>query len=99
MTTLANNGVWLFVLKFGQNHIIHSHSYAFTTRATPHVALIHANITTMGCFKVPIVGVLTSTQFIVTKKYLIHNVALTDLLDIYKFNNPCYKHEEITIIS
>jgi hypothetical protein len=85
MTTLANNGVWLYVFKFGQNHIINSHSYAFTARPTPHVALIHANITTMGCFKVSIVGALTSVQFIVINKYLIHNVALIDLLDFYKF--------------
>jgi len=96
MTTLANNGVWLSIFKFGKNHIIHSHSYAFTTRPTPHVALIHANITTMECFKVSIVGVLTLVQFIVIKKYLIHNVALIDFLDFYKFNNPCYKHVEIT---
>jgi hypothetical protein len=78
------------------DNIIHSHSYAFTTRPTPRVTLIHANIATMRCFEVSIVGVLTSIQFIVTKKYLIHDVALTDLLDFYKFNNPCYKHEEIT---
>ncbi len=96
MTTLANNGVWLYVFKFGQNHINNSHSYAFTARPTPHVTLIHANITTMGCFKVSIVGALTSIQFIVINKYLIHNVALIDLLDFYKFNNPCYKHVEIT---
>jgi hypothetical protein len=51
----------------------------------------------MGYFKVSIVGSLTSAQFIVTtNKYLVHSVALTNILDFYKSNNPCYKHVEIT---
>ncbi len=98
MTTLAQNSVWLFVVKFGWNHTIHSHNYAFAVILAPHVALLHANITTMGCFKVSIVGALTSIQHnAITNKYLIHNVALIDILDFYKSNNSCYKHVEITI--
>ncbi len=31
-----------------------------------------------------------------TNKYLVHNVAFTDIFDFYKSNNPCYKHVEIT---
>jgi hypothetical protein len=38
-----------------------------------------------GCFKVPIFWGLTISQFIIiTKKYLIRNVALIDILDFYK---------------
>jgi hypothetical protein len=86
----------VIILKIQTKSYNHSHNYAFTTKPTPHVALIHANISTMGCFKVSIVGVLTLVQFIMIKNYLIHNVALTNLLNFYKFNNPCYKHVEIT---
>jgi hypothetical protein len=51
----------------------------------------------MGYFKVSIVGSLTSAQFIVTiNKYLVHILALINILDFYKSNNPCYKHVEIT---
>ncbi len=97
MTTLAHNSVWLFVVKSKQNHTVYSHSYAFATTLAPLVALFLANITTMGCFKVSIVGALTSAQFFATiEKYFIRNAALIDILDFYKSNNPCYKHVEIT---
>jgi predicted nucleotide-binding protein (sugar kinase/HSP70/actin superfamily) len=70
MTTLAQNSVWLFVVKFGQNHTIHSRNYAFAAILATHVALLHVNIATMGCFKVSIVGTLTSIQYIaITNKY------------------------------
>jgi hypothetical protein len=95
MTTLVQNSVWLSVVKFKQNHTIHSHNYAFATILAPHVTLLTTNITIMGCFKV---GALTSIQYIaITNKYLIHNVALVDILGFYKSNNSCYKHVEITI--
>jgi len=98
MTTLVQNSVWLSVVKFEQNHTIHSHNYAFAAILAPHVALLIANITTMGCFKVSNVGALTSIQYIaITNKYLVHNVVLIDILDFYKSNNSCYKHVEITI--
>jgi hypothetical protein len=49
----------------------------------------------MGCFKVSIIGALTTIQYIaIIDKYLIHNVAFTDVLHFYKFNNSCYKHVE-----
>jgi hypothetical protein len=49
----------------------------------------------MGCFKVSIIGALTTIQYIaIIDKYLVHNVALTDVLDFYKSNNSCYKHVE-----
>jgi hypothetical protein len=77
--------------------LYNSHSYAFATTLTPHVALLLANIATMGCFKVSIVEALTSAQFIATtKKYLIHNVTFTNILNFYQSNNPCHKHVEIT---
>ncbi len=97
MKTLAPNSVWLSIVKFGRNHTIHSHNYVFAAILAPHVALLPANITTMGCFKVSIVGALTSIQYIaITNKYVVHNVALIDILDFYKSNNACYKHVEIT---
>jgi hypothetical protein len=97
MTTLAQNNVWLSIMKFKRNHIICSPSYAFVATITPPTSFLLANITTMGCFKVSIVGDLTSIQFIVTtNKYFICNVALTNILDLYKFSNRCYKHVEIT---
>jgi len=96
MTTLVQNSVWLSIVKFEQNHTIHSHNYAFATILDPHVALLVTNITTMGCFKVSNVA-LTSIQYIaITNKYLVHNVALIDILDFYKSNKSCYKHVEIT---
>jgi len=96
-TTLAQNSVWLSIVKSRQNHLICSHSYAFATTLAPPTTLLHANIAAMGCFKVSIVGALTLAQFIaITKKYLIHNATFTDILNFYKFNNPCYKHVEIT---
>ncbi len=97
MITLASNNVWLSNVKFGKNHIICSHSYAFVATPTPHATLLLANIVVMGCFTVSIVGALTSIQFIASiEKYLICNVALTDIMNFYKSNNPCYKHVEIT---
>lgn len=97
MTTLAQNSVWLSVVKSRWNHTIRSHSYAFVATLAPPTTLILANITIIGCFKVSIVGALTSAQFIaITEKYLVRNVALTDNLDFYKSNNPCYKHVKIT---
>jgi hypothetical protein len=84
-------------VKFGQNHTIHSHNYAFVATLTPHATLLLDNIATVGCFKVSIFWAITSIQFIATtKKYLVHNLALTNILDFYKSNNPCYKHVEIT---
>jgi hypothetical protein len=65
--------------------------------SSPPVTLLTTNLSTMGCFKVSIVGALTSTQFIATiEKYLVCNVACIDILDFYKYNNPCCKHVEIT---
>jgi hypothetical protein len=84
-------------VKSKQNHIIHSYSYAFATTLAPLVALLSANFMTMGCFKVSIVGALTSAQFFATiEKYFVRNATLTNILDFYKCNNPCYKHVEIT---
>ncbi len=97
MTTLAQNSVWLFVVKFGQNHTIHSRNYAFAAILATHVALLHVNIATMGCFKVSIIGALKLVRFTtIKKKYLVCNVAFFDILDFYKSNNPCYKVVEIT---
>jgi hypothetical protein len=69
----------------------------FVATPTPPISLLLANIVAMGCFKVSIVGVLTSAQFIaITKKYLICNATLIGILNFYTSNNPCYKHVEIT---
>jgi hypothetical protein len=58
-------------VKFGQNHTICSHSYAFVTTLAPPTTFFLANIATMGCLKVSIVGALTLVQFIATiKEYL-----------------------------
>jgi hypothetical protein len=66
---------------------------------SPPVTFFPTNIATMGCFKVSIVGSLTSTQFIATiEKYLVPNVARIDILDFYKYNNPCYKHVELQLL-
>jgi hypothetical protein len=65
----------------------------------PPTSLLPTNITTMGCFKISIVGALTSAQFItLIEKYLICNVPLIDILDFYKSNNPCYKHVELQLL-
>jgi hypothetical protein len=82
MTTLAQNNVWLSIVKSEQNHRFCSPSYAFGATLTPPTTLLLANIATMGCFKVSIVGALTLVQFIaITKKYFVRNVAFTNILD------------------
>jgi hypothetical protein len=97
MTTLAQNSVWSSIVKSEQNHTIHSHNYAFAITPYPPTSFVFSNIATMGCFKVSIVGALTSIQFTTIKeKYLVCNVACFDILDFYKSNNPCYKVVEIT---
>jgi hypothetical protein len=91
MKSLGHNSVWLSIVKFRQNHTICSHNYAFATILAP----------TMETLKHPIVAMLARkrVQFIaIIEKYLVCNVARTNISDFYKSNNPRYKHMEITTL-
>jgi hypothetical protein len=37
MKALGRNNVWLSIVKFRQNHSIHSHNYAFATTLAPTI--------------------------------------------------------------
>ncbi len=89
MKALGHNSVWLSIVKFRQNHIIHSHKYAFATTLAPTVETLKHSILVMLARR--------WAKFIATiEKYLIHNATCTNILVFYKSNNPRYKHVETT---
>lgn len=84
-------------MKSKMNHTLCSYNYVFATTPSPLAFLLPTNIAALQNFKVAFVGANTSTQFLATiEKYFVQNAILKAVFDFYKFNNPYYKHVEIT---
>lgn len=89
MTALAQNSVWLSVVKGGPHRNIRSHSYAFAAVPAAPASLLPVNITELGSFKVTIVSALTQQQFVAAaRKYTVR-------LNFYRSNIPFYAHVQI----
>jgi hypothetical protein len=91
MKTLGHNSVWLFIVKFKQNHTIRSHNYAFVTTLAPTIeTLKHPIVIMLARIRVKCIATI--------EKYLIRNATCIDTLDFHKSNNPRYKYVEVTTL-
>jgi hypothetical protein len=64
ITASAQSSVWLFVVKAGRNHILHSHNYVFAATLGPLVLLLPTNIAALQNINFAIIGALHPCSFL-----------------------------------